>query len=49
MLEQFVNKVNGRPESGVWLDGEDSINNMKVIDMAYEKAGMPLRPTSSYE
>ncbi|GKT94089.1 oxidoreductase domain containing protein [Colletotrichum tofieldiae] len=41
-LEQFVNRVKGR-ETGVWIDGEDSINQMRMIDMAYEKAGLPLR------
>jgi hypothetical protein len=49
MLEQFVNRVKGRPGSGVWIDGEDSIKNMKAVDMAYEKAGLPIRPMSSYK
>lgn len=48
-LEQFVNRVRGRRGSGVWIDGEDSIRQMEMIDQAYEKAGMPLRPSSSYE
>ena len=47
-LEQFVNKVKGRRGSGVWIDGEDSIRQMEMIDQAYQKAGMLLRPTSSY-
>jgi hypothetical protein len=42
-----VNKVRGREESGVWMDGEDSIKQMAMIDSAYEKAGLPIRPTSS--
>ena len=46
-LEQFVNRVRGRHTS-VWIDGEDSISQMEMIDGAYEKAGLPLRPTSSY-
>ncbi|KAF0321529.1 D-xylose 1-dehydrogenase (NADP(+)) 2 [Colletotrichum sp. SAR11_59] len=41
-LEQFVNRVKGR-ETPFWVDGEDSINQMRMIDMAYEKAGLPLR------
>ncbi|WQF86284.1 Putative gfo/Idh/MocA-like oxidoreductase, NAD(P)-binding domain superfamily [Colletotrichum destructivum] len=41
-LEQFVNRVKGR-ETGVWVDGEDSIKQMRMIDMAYEKAGLPVR------
>jgi hypothetical protein len=47
-LEQFVNKVRGREGSGVWIAGEYSINQMRVVDMAYKKAGLPIRPTSSY-
>nr|XP_036586175.1 fructose-bisphosphate aldolase [Colletotrichum truncatum]KAF6796582.1 fructose-bisphosphate aldolase [Colletotrichum truncatum] len=41
-LEQFVNRVKGRA-TNAWVDGEDSIAQMKMIDMAYEKAGLPLR------
>ena len=48
MLEQFVNRVKGRPGSGVWIDADESINQMKVLDLAYEKAGLPVRPTSTY-
>lgn len=48
-LEQFVNKVRGRPGSGVWVDGEDSIRQMEMIDGAYEKAGLPVRPSSTYD
>ncbi len=44
-LEQFVDHIRGRAGSGVWVDGEDSIAQMKMVDMAYEKAGLPLRPT----
>jgi predicted dehydrogenase len=47
-LEQFVNRVKGREGSGVWMDGEDSIKQMAMIDSAYVKAGLDLRPTSSY-
>jgi predicted dehydrogenase len=49
MLEEFVNKIKGRPGSGLWFSGEDSIKQMQVIDGAYEKAGLPLRPTSTYQ
>ncbi|KAF9875943.1 hypothetical protein CkaCkLH20_06389 [Colletotrichum karsti] len=41
-LEQFVNRVKGR-ETSTWVDGEDSIAQMRMIDMAYAKAGLPLR------
>jgi predicted dehydrogenase len=47
-LEQFVNKIRGRQGSGVWINGVYSINQMKVADTAYQKAGLPIRPTSSY-
>lgn len=47
-LEEFVNKIKGRTGSGVWVDGQDSIAQMKVIDGGYEKAGLPVRPTSSF-
>ena len=46
-LEQFVNKIRGR-QTSIWIDGEDSIKQMETIDGAYEKAGMLLRPSSSY-
>ncbi|KAI1754848.1 hypothetical protein F4782DRAFT_491775 [Xylaria castorea] len=44
-LEQFVNKVRGR-ETPQWIDGVDSVNTMRMIDMAYTAAKLPLRPTS---
>ena len=48
-LEQFVNKIRERQGSGVWIDSKDSIRQMEMIDGAYEKAGMPKRPSSTYE
>lgn len=47
-LEEFVNRVKGRPTQ-YWVSGEDSANQMKMIDMAYEKSGLGLRPTSSFK
>ena len=47
-LEEFVNRVRGRPGSGVWVDGDDSIEQMRMIDGAYQKAGMLLRPSNTY-
>ncbi|KAI1506343.1 oxidoreductase domain-containing protein [Biscogniauxia marginata] len=41
-LEQFVNRVRGR-ETKQWFDGEDSINTLRMIDMAYAAARLPLR------
>lgn len=46
-LEAFVNRVKGR-ETAYWVDREDSIRQMKMVDMAYEKSGLGLRPTSNY-
>jgi len=45
-LEEFVNKVKGREGSGVWVDPEDSIRQMEMIDATYLKTDLPLRPTS---
>ncbi|KAI0147065.1 hypothetical protein GGR57DRAFT_264944 [Xylariaceae sp. FL1272] len=47
-LEQFVNKIRGR-STPQWVDGDDSITTSKMIDMAYETAKLPLRPTSEYK
>jgi predicted dehydrogenase len=47
-LEEFVNRVKGRPGSGVWVEPDESIKLMEMVDGVYEKAGLPLRPTSIY-
>ncbi|KAI7762408.1 hypothetical protein LZL87_006803 [Fusarium oxysporum] len=47
-LEQFVNHVRGNQGSGLWVDYEDSIAQARMIDMAYAKSGLPLRPTSNF-
>ncbi|KAI1442442.1 NAD(P)-binding protein [Annulohypoxylon stygium] len=47
-LEQFVNKVRGR-DAQQWVTANDSINTMKMVDMAYTTAKLPLRPTSEYK
>ena len=46
-LEEFVNRIRKRPGSGAWMEAEDSIKQMKMIDSGYIKAGLPLRPTSA--
>lgn len=46
-LEQFVNRIKGR-KTQYWVTGEDSIAQMKMIDMAYEKSGLGLRPSSKF-
>ncbi|KAJ5618925.1 Dimeric dihydrodiol dehydrogenase [Penicillium lagena] len=47
MLEEFVNKVKGRPTS-VWVDHEDSIDQMETLDRTYEKMGLGVRPGSDF-
>ncbi|KAI1146938.1 hypothetical protein F4825DRAFT_439119 [Nemania diffusa] len=47
-LEQFVNKVRGR-DTPQWVEGKDSVATMRMIDMAYTTAKLPLRPTSEIE
>lgn len=49
MVEEFVNKIKGREGSGVWVDGDDSIKQMEVIDGGYRKAGMEVRPSSTFK
>ncbi|KAI4206917.1 MAG: hypothetical protein LQ346_000859 [Caloplaca aetnensis] len=46
-LEQFVNRIKGR-KTQHWVSAEDSIAQMKMIDMAYQKSGLGLRPTSTF-
>jgi predicted dehydrogenase len=46
-LEQFVNKVRGR-NPAMWIDGKNSIAQMKMIDMAYEKSGLGPRPSGKF-
>lgn len=48
MLEQFVNKVKGRQGTGVWVNGEDSVNQARMLDMIYTKDGLGPRPESKY-
>lgn len=45
-LEAFVDRVKGRTGTGAWVEPEDSIRQMEMIDATYLKAGLPLRPTS---
>ncbi|KAL2069596.1 hypothetical protein VTL71DRAFT_14275 [Oculimacula yallundae] len=49
-LEQFVYRIKDRGSpSGIWMENEDSVKQMNMIDSAYEKAQLPLRPTSAYQ
>ncbi|PSN69848.1 NAD(P)-binding protein [Corynespora cassiicola Philippines] len=45
-LEEFVNRVKGREGSGVWIEHEDSVRQMELIDKTYLKMRLPVRPTS---
>lgn len=47
-LEEFINRIKKREGSGMWVDAEDSVRQMEMIDATYLKAGLPLRPTSKY-
>ncbi|KAI4211564.1 MAG: hypothetical protein LQ351_005605 [Letrouitia transgressa] len=44
-LEQFVDRVKGR-KTKVWVDHEDSVRNMEMVDMAYKKSGLGPRPSN---
>ena len=46
-LEEFVNRIRGREGPNAWSSCEDSIGQMKVIDSAYIKARLPVRPSTS--
>jgi len=46
-LEEFVNRIKKRQGSGVWVEPEESIRQMEMIDATYLKTGLPLRPTSA--
>jgi hypothetical protein len=43
-----VNRIKGRDTSH-WVSQDDSIAQMKMMDMAYDKTSLPARPTSSFE
>lgn len=47
-LEQFVNRIRGREGNGVFISHENSMGQMRALDMIYEKSGLGLRPTSEY-
>ncbi|KAF8586323.1 NAD(P)-binding protein [Ramaria rubella] len=46
-LEAFVDKVRGRAPH-TWMSGTDSVNQMRALEMVYEKIGLSARPKSSY-
>ncbi|KAL3456687.1 hypothetical protein BJX64DRAFT_296496 [Aspergillus heterothallicus] len=46
-LEQFVNRMNGRQGSD-WASGEYSLAQAKMVDMAYERCGLPVKKTTAF-
>jgi len=46
-LEAFVEQVRGRTPHA-WMSGADSVDQLKVVEMVYNKLGLPLRPSSNY-
>ncbi|KAJ5263380.1 hypothetical protein N7478_010985 [Penicillium angulare] len=48
-LEEFVNRIKRRKGSGVWVDGEESMQQMEAIDLVYKKAGMSVRPSTGFQ
>ena len=44
MLKAFVDRIRER-STPVWVEPEDSIRQMEMIDGAYKKAGLPVRPS----
>jgi predicted dehydrogenase len=47
-LEALVLKVRGK-EPPAWVEGEESIAQMEVIDAIYRAAGLPVRPSNVLE
>ena len=47
-LEQFVDRVKGRKTS-TWVEGDDSVANMQMVDMAYRKCGLGVRPSGGFK
>jgi predicted dehydrogenase len=47
-LEEFVNRVKGR-KTNYWVSREDSVLQMKMIDMAYEKSGLGVRQGTDFK
>lgn len=45
-LEAFTEKVRGK-NVPYWISGEESIEQMRVIDEIYKAAGLPVRPSNS--
>jgi predicted dehydrogenase len=50
-LEAFVDRIKTRTKAGegAWIDGEESIAQMQMIDGAYARSGLGVRPTSDFK
>ncbi|KAL8392194.1 hypothetical protein RB595_002400 [Gaeumannomyces hyphopodioides] len=48
-LGAFVDRIRGRAGTGMWVEHDDSIAQARMLDMAYEKSGLGVRPTSGFE
>ena len=47
-LEQFVDRVKGREsKSEAWVDHEDLVRNLEMVDMAYKKRGLVPMPSGT--
>ncbi|UKZ52442.1 hypothetical protein TrVGV298_006219 [Trichoderma virens] len=44
-LEEFVQRIKGRSGNGIWVSADESIAQMKAIDMVYAKSGFGVRPS----
>ena len=47
MLEAFVDKVRGRTPQ-TWISEEDTLANMKTIEMVYENVSNPIASKFDY-
>ncbi|KAK5662021.1 hypothetical protein OQA88_10133 [Cercophora sp. LCS_1] len=47
-LDEFIDRIKGRKGTGVWVSSEESINQMKAVDMAYEKSGLGVREGTGF-
>lgn len=45
MLEAFVERVKTGKRPAHWIDLEESVAVMEIIDSIYDKAGLPRRGT----
>jgi predicted dehydrogenase len=47
-LEAFVAQVRGRAPQ-TWISEQESVGQMEVLESIYKKAGLPVRPASSFK